>query len=116
MECRLSLMYVCISTASLSSLPLNVVRKELENLANMSRKKQAGLNALLTGFGADYVKPAREGRAYGTCRLHLIRDVYPGTKESGPKKKIRKVWSIECTVWNREQSARYTNYHVQNSP
>ena len=59
MECRLSLMYVCVSTASLSNLPLNVVRKELENLANMSRnrkereRKQAGLNALLTGFGAD---------------------------------------------------------------
>ena len=51
-----------------------------------ARKKQAGLNALLTGFGADYVKPAREGRAYGTCRLQDIRDVYPDTEESGPKK------------------------------
>ena len=100
MECRLSLMYVCISTASLSNLPLNVVRKELETLANMSRKKQAGLNALLTGFGADYVKPAREGRAYGTCRLQLIRDVYPGTKESGPKKKIRYIRALLSSVTN----------------
>ena len=40
----------------------------------------------MTGFGADYVKPAREGRAYGMCRLQDIRDVYPGTKESGPQK------------------------------
>ena len=62
---------MCISTASLSNLPLNVVRKELENLANMSRnRKERERNGLMAR--ADY------------------RDVYPGTKESGPKNSLRR--------------------------
>ena len=88
MECRLSLMYVCISMASLSNLPLNVVRKELENLANMSRKKQAGLNALLTGFGTDYVEPHVKDRLMARADYSLYGTFIRVLKKVGPKKKF----------------------------
>ena len=41
------------------------------------------------------IQPCHVPSANVTCRLQRIRDVYPGTKESGPKKKIR--YMLELT-------------------